>query len=266
MTTTASASAAPRRLLVPALVSLVGVAVLIGLGLWQLDRRAWKRELIATLSERLAAAPVALPPAAAWPTLRREEAEFRRVRLAGEFLHDREALVYAIGSGLRTAPGGLGYRVFTPLRLAGAGGAGGPAAAGAPLVMVDRGFVPDAQKAPESRAAGQVTGPVEIVAVMRWPEERPTFAPADDPARNLWFARDPAAIAAEKGLAVAPFYVEQEAPEAPGGLPRVTRLKPNLPDNHLQYALTWFSLAAALAVIFLLWAFGPRRRRSGVTG
>ena len=61
-------------------------------------------------------------------------------------------------------------------------------------------------------------------------------------------------------------YVEQEAPEAPGGLPRVTRLKPNLPDNHLQYALTWFSLAAALAVIFLLWAFGPRRRRSGVTG
>ncbi|RAI30614.1 SURF1 family cytochrome oxidase biogenesis protein, partial [Rhodoplanes serenus] len=104
MTTTASASAAPRRLLVPALVSLVGVAVLIGLGLWQLDRRAWKRELIATLSERLAAAPVALPPAAAGPTVRGVEAECRRVRLAGEFLHDREALVYAIGSGLRTAP------------------------------------------------------------------------------------------------------------------------------------------------------------------
>lgn len=252
MTHTAFAAAPRRRLLVPALMSLVGVAMLIGLGVWQLERMAWKRALIATLTERLAADPVPLPPPAAWPGLTREAIEFRRVRLAGEFLHDKEALVYAIGSGSRTAAGGLGYRVFTPLTLD-----------GGRLVMVDRGFVPDADKAPEARAAGQVVGPVEIVAVMRWPEARPMFAPPDDPARNMWFARDPAVIAGHKGITVAPFYVEQESPPAPGGLPRVTRLQPNLPDNHLQYAITWFSLALALVVIFLVWAFGGRRRDAG---
>jgi surfeit locus 1 family protein len=248
MTHSVSNAAPRRRLLGPALMSLVGIAVLIGLGVWQLERMVWKRALIATLTESLVADPVPLPPPAAWPGLTRQATEFRRVRLAGTFLHDKEALVYAIGSGSRTAAGGLGYRVFTPLRLD--GGA---------LVMVDRGFVPDADKAPEARAAGQVAGPVEIVAVIRWPEARPMFAPADDPVRNMWFARDPAVIAAAKGITIAPFYVAQESPAAPGGLPRVTRLQPNLPDNHLQYALTWFSLALALAVIFGLWAFGRRR-------
>nr|WP_284701671.1 SURF1 family protein [Rhodoplanes tepidamans] len=237
-----------RRLVVPALVSLVGVAILIGLGVWQLERMAWKRALIATLTERLAAEPVALPPAAAWPGLSREANEFRRIRVSGDFLHDKEALVYAIGSGSRTAPSGLGYRVFTPLRLA--GGA---------TVLVDRGFVPDADKAPEARAAGQVSGPVEIVALMRWPESRPMFAPADDPDRNVWFARDPAAIAVTKGLTIPAFYLDLEQPAPPGGLPRPVLLRPNLPDNHLQYAITWFSLALALAAIFVVWAFGRRK-------
>lgn len=237
-----------RRLLVPGLVSLVGVAVLIGLGVWQLERMAWKRALIATLTERLAADPVPLPPPAAWPGLSREANEFRRVRVSGTFRHDKEALVYAIGSGSRTAPTGLGYRVFTPLVLA-----------GGETVLVDRGFVPDADKAPETRAAGQVTGPLEIVALLRWPETRPTFAPADDPGRNIWFARDPAAIAAVKGLTIPAFYLDLETPAPPGGLPRPVLLRPNLPDNHLQYAITWFSLALALAAIFLIWAFGRRK-------
>lgn len=247
-----SAPPPSRRLLGPALVSLAGVAILVALGLWQLDRMAWKRDLIATLTERLAAEPVALPPVAAWPGLSRADDEFRRVRVTGELLHDREALVYAIGSGLRTATRGLGYLVFTPLALD-----------GGRLVMVNRGYVPDADKAPEARPAGQLTGPVEIVGVMRWPETRPMFAPGDDPTRNIWFVRDPVAIAASKGIEVAPFYLEQESPAAPGGLPQVGRLQPNLPNNHLQYALTWFSLALALTVIFFVWAFGRRRKVEG---
>lgn len=241
-----------RRLIVPALVTVVGVAILIGLGVWQLERRAWKHALMATLDERLSAAPVALPPAADWPSLQRAQAEFRRVTLTGTFLHDKEALVYALGSGSRGSPGGLGYRVFTPLRLA-----------DGTLVEVDRGFVPDDRKAPETRAEGQAAGPLTLAGILRWPETRPLFAPADETSKNLFFVRDPAVLAAAKGLgqggAVAPFYVMQEAPQNPGGLPRVDRLQPNLPDNHLQYALTWFALAIALAGVFLTWAFGGRR-------
>ncbi|WP_245430848.1 SURF1 family protein [Rhodoplanes roseus] len=244
---TAPAALPRRRLLGPAIVSLVGVTILIGLGVWQLERMAWKQALIATLTERLAAEPVPMPAPATWAGLSREATEFRRVRVTGEFLHDKEALVYAVGSGSRTATGGLGYMVFTPLKLA-----------DGRLVLVDRGFVPDADKAPEARAAGQVRGPVELVGLMRWPEQRSVFAPSDDPARNIWFARDTASIAAAKGVDVPVFYLDLEAPPAPGGLPRPLHLQPNLPNNHLQYAITWFSLALALAVIFFVWAFGRR--------
>jgi cytochrome oxidase assembly protein ShyY1 len=95
---------------------------------------------------------------------------------------------------------------------------------------------------------------------MRWPETPGLFTPAGDPGRNLWFARDPAAMAAAKGLgAVAPFYIEQESPSVPGGLPQVGKLQPSLPNNHLGYALTWYGLALVLVVGFGVWATGRRR-------
>ena len=91
---------------------------------------------------------------------------------------------------------------------------------------------------------------------MRWPETRHWFTPADDPVRNLWFARDPAAMAAAKALGSVPaFYVEQESPVPPGGLPRPGKLAVALPDNHLQYALTWYGLALVLLIVFASWAF-----------
>jgi surfeit locus 1 family protein len=94
--------------------------------------------------------------------------------------------------------------------------------------------------------------------VLRWPDERHWFTPADDPAHNLWFSRDPAAIAAAKDYAktvVAPFYVEQDTPVPPGGLPQPGKLVVALPDNHLQYALTWYGLAAVLVAVFGAWTF-----------
>ena len=100
---------------------------------------------------------------------------------------------------------------------------------------------------------------------MRWAGERPWFTPADEPNNNLWFAARPAAIAAAKGLTgVAPFYVEQESPVPPGGLPKPGKLKVTLPDNHLQYALTWYGLALVLVVMFAAWAYGQgREQRDG---
>jgi surfeit locus 1 family protein len=110
--------------------------------------------------------------------------------------------------------------------------------------------------------AGQLSGSIEIVGTLRWPDARSWFTPNDDPAKNIWFVRDPAAIAAGKSWGpVPPFYVEQEVPVPPGGLPAPGKLVPNLPNNHLQYAITWFGLAAVLAGVFA--AFARSRFREG---
>ena len=227
-------------LLIPALLLL---AALIALGTWQLQRKAWKEHLIATLTERLAAPPSALPASTAWPRLDQADDEYRRVKFSATFDHGREALVYAAASAFRPDVTGHGYWIFTPARLA--DGA---------VVMVNRGFAPEDRKDAASRAAGQVTGPVEMVGTLRWPESRNWFSAADDAIHNLWFVRDPRAMAAGKGIgAVAPFYVEQESPVPPGGLPQPGRLVVNLPNNHLQYVVTWYGLALVLVVVFAAW-------------
>jgi len=239
-----------RGLLVPALLAF---AVLIGLGTWQIQRKAWKEGLIAALTARLAVPPQALPAANIWPSLDPASDEYRRVNFSATFDNGREALVFAAATAFRPDVSGPGYWVFTPARLADGS-----------LVIVNRGFVPDGRQDSKSRPDGEVSGPVEIIGAMRWPDERHWFTPSDDPAHNLWFARDPAAIAAAKGLSsalgqglirLAPFYVEQETPVPPGGLPQPGKLVVSLPDNHLQYAVTWYGLAAVLAGVFLSWAF-----------
>jgi surfeit locus 1 family protein len=227
-------------LLVPALLAF---AVLIGLGTWQLERKSWKEGLIAALNERVAAPPATLPAPAAWPRLDQASAEYRRVTFSAVFDHGNEALVYAAASAFRPDVSGPGYWVFTPARLS--GGA---------LVIVNRGFVPEARRDPASRAEGQVAGPVAIAGALRWPEPRSFFSPADDPQKNLWFVRDPLAIAAAKGIgAVAPFYVEQESPAPPGGLPQPGKIAVTLRNAHLQYAITWYGLALVLLVMFAVW-------------
>jgi surfeit locus 1 family protein len=231
--------------------AVVGVAILIGLGLWQLDRRVWKENLIATVTERLARPPEDLPPRESWPRLVPEGNEYTRVKFPAEFLAGQEALLYSAGSAFRPDVQGAGYWVFAPARLAGGS-----------IVVVDRGFVPPERKDPASRVEGTPSGTVEVVGVMRWPETRGLFTPADDPKTNVWYLRDPAAmVAAKKWDAAAPFYIEQEAPVPPGGLPKPGKLAVNLPDSHLQYALTWFGLALGLAGVYVTWLSGRLRRR-----
>jgi surfeit locus 1 family protein len=240
-----------RSLLLPALLAF---AVLVALGTWQIERKAWKESLIATLTERLAAPLQALPTARDWAKLDRADDEYRRVKFTASFDNAREALVFAAASAFRPDVTSPGYWVFTPARLADGS-----------VVVVNRGFVPDARRDPKSRPQGQIAEPIEITGALRWPDERHWFTPADDVSHNLWFTRDPAAIAAAKGLdpktgAVAPFYLEQEAPTPPGGLPQPGKLVVVLPDNHLQYALTWYGLAAVLVALFGFWAATSGRR------
>jgi surfeit locus 1 family protein len=233
-------------LLVPALLVF---SFLIGLGFWQIQRKAWKEGLIASLTERLAMPPQALPPAKAWPKLNAAVDEYRRVKFRATFDNAPEALVFASATAFRPDVSGPGYWVFAPGRLPDGS-----------VVMVNRGFVPDNRKDPKSRLDGQLSGPVDIVGAMRWPDTRHWFTPNDDPSHNLWFARDPLAIAAAKNIGpVAPFYVEQEAPAPPGGLPQPGKLVVSLPDNHLQYAITWFGLAAVLAGVFISYALTAQR-------
>jgi surfeit locus 1 family protein len=250
----APAETPPRRrgIVIPMLFVLVSVAGLICLGTWQLERLQWKEGLIADLESKLSAKPADLPPRERWPKLSAAQDEFRRVAFPAEFLPDQEALVYSSGSSLRPDAAGPGYWIFSPARLLGGS-----------VVLVNRGFVPDGKQDPKTRAEGQPKGVVEVVGAMRWPEPRGQFTPADEPAKNLWFARDPASMAAEKhwGM-IAPFYIDQEAPPAPGGLPKVGPLKASLPNNHLQYAVTWYGLAL---VVLISAIFYLRARRRGAT-
>jgi surfeit locus 1 family protein len=240
-----------RGLLAPAVILF---AVLVGLGTWQVQRKVWKENLIAMVTARLAAPPAVLPPQAAWQNLDRTSDEYRRVTFSAEFDNTREALVYGAASAFRPDVSGPGYWIFTPARLADGS-----------ILIVNRGFVPEGRQDPRSRAGGEVSGPIDIIGTLRWPDGRAWFTPADEPAKNLWFTRDPAAIAAAKGLGpVAPFYVEEEAPMPPGGLPQPGKLVVNLPDNHLQYAVTWYGLALVLVGVFVAWAW-PSFRNPGRT-
>ncbi|MGH6671627.1 MAG: SURF1 family protein [Xanthobacteraceae bacterium] len=235
-------------LLIPAVLAFVA---LISLGTWQIQRKAWKEGLIAALDAQLAAPPIALPAPASWRTLDRKSDEYRRVTFSASFDNSKEALVFAPPSTFRPDVSGPGYWVFTPAKLA--DGA---------IVMVNRGFVPDGRQDPKMRPRGQITGPLTIVGSIRWPDTPHWFTPYDEPAKNLWFTANPQSMAAAKGLAgVAPFYVEQESPVPPGGLPKPGKLMVTLPDNHLQYALTWYGLALVLVIWFGAWAYGQGREQ-----
>jgi surfeit locus 1 family protein len=236
----ASPPKARRGVLEPTIFTIVGMAILIGLGVWQLDRKVWKENLIAAMTTRLKAPPEDLPPREDWARLTPQREEFRRVGFPAEFPPGQGALVYSAGSAFRPDVKGPGFWLFAPARLAGGSS-----------VIVNRGFVPLDRK---NAAMAVPAGSVDIVGIVRWPETRGLFTPADNLKDNVWYLRDIAAMAAAKHWTnVAPFYVEQESPVPAGGLPKPGKLVVNLPDNHLQYAVTWFGLALALASVYLVW-------------
>jgi surfeit locus 1 family protein len=232
-------------------ITLVMLAVLVGLGVWQLQRKQEKRVLIAALTERLAAAPVALPTPAAWPTLTAAHDEFRRVMFTARRDARLDAHVFASGSALRSDVSGPGTWDFAPLRLA-----------SGETVVVDRGFVPDGQTAPPALSADP-DQPVTLTGYIRFPEQPGWLTPRADVTRRLWFVRDSGGMAQALGWGdVAPFYIDLESPAPPSGLPKPGPLEVHLRDEHLQYAITWFGLAAVVALAFGFWFVGQRPRRS----
>jgi len=247
----------PRRrgILIPALVTLFAFGVLMALGLWQLQRLQWKEGLIATLERRLAAPPVPVPPRAQWPALSAAADEFRRVSVQVRFA-GAEARVYSSGGGLRNDIQGPGYFAFAP------------AISDAGALVVNRGFVSNANPDASLRPIAVPAGTVEIVGVLRWPEKASWFVTPYSEREDLWMVRDHIAMWAHYGWGndadyggkdTAPFYIEQESPLPPGGVPRPGRLTVKLRNDHFGYALTWFGLAAVLMITFGFWIRARRR-------
>ncbi len=204
----------------------------MGLGTWQLQRRVWKLDLIARVNQRVHAAPVAPPGPGQWATVTADRDAYRHVRLAGEYLNDKETLVQAV------TVDGPGFWVLTPLQT--------PQGY---VVLVNRGFVPPERTAPSSRASGQIAGPTTVSGLLRVSEPHGGFLHSNSPGENRWYSRDVAAIAAARGLNnVAPYFVDADATANPGGWPVGGLTVIAFPNSHLIYAITWFTLAAMVAV------------------
>lgn len=234
----------PRRATLWVLTALAAllVAGLLALGTWQVQRLAWKQDLLARVARHQAAAPVPVPPLAAWPALNRADDEYRRVSVRGRFAHGLETLVQA------STALGSGYWVLTPLR----------SSADGSWWLVNRGFVPAERREPASRSPADPDDEQTVQGLLRLSEPGGSLLQANQPAAGRWYARDVAAIAAARGLGqgahagpVAPMFIDAVAdPADPAGAevwPRPGLTVLNFSNNHLAYALTWFALAALLA-------------------
>jgi len=219
----------------PTLFTVPALIALIALGFWQIERLHWKADLIEKLQTRSTAAAVA-PPG---PSDDLAAFEFQRVVISGRFRHDRE--LYLVSRSLRGNPG---FHVLTPFERG----------EGAPAVMVNRGWVPFDKQFPAKRAEGQVSGPVTIEGIVRLQRPPGWFTPDDDPKKNNWFTIDSKKMSQATGVPLAGgFYVVADLAGTPGGFPVGRQWRMDIRNNHLEYAITWFALAAALLVIYLLY-------------
>jgi cytochrome oxidase assembly protein ShyY1 len=246
-------STTPRRIVGLGIFTLLTLALLVGLGIWQLQRRVEKHALIAALTERLAAAPEALPSPAQWNALTPARDEFRRVRFSATYEQRPDAMVYSSGSAIREDISGPGTWAFMPARLPTGG-----------TIAINTGFVQNTMqdRAQQDRAVTRlVTGqPVTLTGYLRFPESAGALSPAENSSKRLWFTRDHVAMARALGWGeVAPFYIDLESPVPESGIPKPGPLEVHLKDDHLQYAITWFGLAGAVVIAFGVWLRGQRR-------
>ena len=220
-----------------AAIAVTGIAVvvtLLALGTWQVQRLAWKRELIAQVDARLEAKPVPAPIAV------RPDDAYRRITATGVFAPGRDSFVQA--STVR----GPGWWVITPLRTA-----------EGRFILINRGYVPARTAPPPASDQISVTG------LLRLTEPGGGFLRSNDPAADRWYSRDVAAIAARRGLgASAPYFIDADAdadasatiPNAPVAGLTVVRF----PNNHLAYAITWFILAGMAIAGLIYWIAAAR--------
>src|SRR5262245_17857296 len=220
----------------PTLISLPIFVVALGLGVWQMERREWKRDILDRIAVNQATLPITLAELLRGDPLR---FEYGRVKVSGALLHDKEFYL-----GARSLKNTVGLQVVTPLRTD-----------DGQIVLFDRGWIPQERKDPARRAEGQVGGRVELTGIVRRTQERRQFAPENVPERNVWFHVDVPLMRRMAGGApdarLDSFFLEADATANPGGLPVGGQTRLDIPNDHLQYAITWFLIAVALAGVYL---------------
>jgi surfeit locus 1 family protein len=222
-------------------ISAAAFAVLVGLGAWQLERLQWKLGLIAEVDRNLAAPPLSVDDALALGA----GAEYRRIAADGRFDNAKEAYAFATDKGAEV------YHVIVPFELR-----------DGRVLLVDRGVVPKERLDPNTRRKGQLEDIRHIVGVWRTPDPPGAFTPAPDPAHRIWYARDLAGIAKTDGVTLAaPVVIEADATPNPGGWPKGGQTVVAFRNEHLQYAITWFGLAAVLAGVYFAFHFSRGRLR-----
>jgi len=229
-----------------ALVTLAAFVTLLALGTWQVQRLAWKEDLLATIDARIHAAPITLAE-----LNRRDDIEYVPVKVSGRFDHSAERHFFTTYEGMS------GYNVYTPLVMA-----------DGEAVFVNRGFVPFDRKEASSRAQGQVDGEVQVTGLARkgLAEKPSVVVPDNDPAKNIFYWKDIRTMRETSGLPAAVpvlgYFIDADATPNPGGLPIGGTTIVNLPNSHLQYAVTWYGLAAALALVVIAWVVRRLRHRA----
>jgi surfeit locus 1 family protein len=247
---------AKAQLIAPTVLSIVGLAILVGLGTWQMNRRAWKETILATLKTRGAEPPVAA--SATWPGLACHDlrntglanpCEYQSVSLRGTFDHARERHIFTAAPNVQGLGGGRGFWVFTPLRLDATGR----------TVFVNRGFVPEDKKEQATRVVGQTSQPVDVTGLYRTAQERGTFDGQNDPGRNIWYVRNPSELwpaHPDAPLNEMWAYLDLTGPVPAGGLPLPLAGKVDISNRHLEYAITWYGLALTLLGVCGAYAWG----------
>ncbi|MGU3539391.1 SURF1 family protein [Methylobacterium sp. A54F] len=236
----------PRRAAALALAGacLLAACAFLALGIWQVERRAWKLDLIARVEARIHAPAAPAPPPAEWTRIKAAQDPYRHVAAAGTYLRDADTLVQAVTEL------GAGFWVLTPLR----------DTRGFTL-LINRGFVPAERRDPAAREPP--AGEVSVTGLLRLTEPGGAFLRANDPGAGRWYSRDVAAIAAARGLPeAAPYFVDADATPA-GALPVGGLTIVAFRNDHLVYALTWFALAAmsGAGALYLLRDLLPRDLR-----
>ncbi|WP_189407176.1 SURF1 family protein [Mesorhizobium sp. M1A.F.Ca.ET.072.01.1.1] len=238
-TSSTAGASRPRSALLLGL-GLVLFAILLGLGTWQVQRLHWKEGLIDTIDKRTHAAPLPLTDVEK-EFAATHDVDYTPVTVTGTFLHQGERHFFA------TWEGDTGFNVYTPLRLD-----------DGRFVLVNRGFVPYDLKDPAKRKQGEVAGTVTVTGLARnpLPEKPSMMLPDNDVAKNIFYWKDRDVMASSAGLpagaGLVPFFIDADKTPNPGGLPVGGVTIIDLPNNHLQYAVTWYGLAAALAAVLIL--------------
>lgn len=223
-------------------MTLAGLALLLALGTWQVRRLAWKEDLIAGIDRQITAPPVEIGSGTDLAGL-----NFRHVTARGAYLHDA-----AFAFGVEASGNEPGARLATPFRLE-----------DGRVILVGRGWLPESLLPPNVPEGLEPEGVVTVTGVgrSRVDPQRNWLTPANEPGKRRWFSWDIPAMAQATGLPLQPFEIVLESPEGPAGLPKAGPYRPEIPNNHLGYAITWYGLAAALLAVYLVFSLQTRDER-----